>query len=486
MYKLSILTVVKNNYRGIDLTIKSIISQSIKEKELIIVDGFSTDGTWEIIEKYTEKYPFIKSFKKRDKNLYEALNFGINKATGEYLHLLHSGDFYYSKNSLQNTYNFAKSKLLEGTYSPVIFFNKEFKISREWKIKKEKDILFSNIPHTSLFLSKKIYKQFFYPTIYKISGDSYFIYKLKDKIKKMSLYNKPIIFMNNAGLSNNLNSFITKFREDMVIFYSIYKFLFFYFYCKKIFLKIPQFFFINYKNNKYLKKILQDVDYKNFLSPHLKKKIIINFNYNIKMKKFILSAFNIAYIGSLMQRKISLHKNIFFWPDGVSVNFFQKKKIQKIPGRYLVENLVLPNDINDIVIIGNLSKLSKIYISKKFINKKITHINLPYAVPYNLYNLLPKFKSNQLILLTISTPKQELLAELIYENNEFCKIICIGGALEILSGNEKKVPNFLYENNLEFLWRLRYDTIRRIKRLFVTTYYSIKFYLFGYKVFIKE
>ena len=64
MYKLSILTVVKNNYRGIDLTIKSIISQSIKEKELIIVDGFSTDGTWEIIEKYTEKYPFIKSFKK--------------------------------------------------------------------------------------------------------------------------------------------------------------------------------------------------------------------------------------------------------------------------------------------------------------------------------------------------------------------------------------------------------------------------------------
>jgi exopolysaccharide biosynthesis WecB/TagA/CpsF family protein len=486
MHKLSILTVVKNNYRGIGLTIKSIISQSIKEKELIIVDGFSTDGTWEIIEKYTEKYPFIKSFKKKDKNLYEALNFGVNKATGEYLHILHSGDFYYSKNSLQNTYNFAKSKLLEGTYSPVIFFNKEFKISREWKINKEKEILFSNIPHTSLFLSKKIYKQFSYPTAYKISGDSYFIYKLKEKIKKMSLYNKPIIFMDNIGLSNNLSSFLKKFREDLVIFYTIYKFLFFYFYFKKIFLKIPQFFFINVKNNKYLKKVLQEIDYKNFFGPHLKKKIIINFNYNIKMKKFILSAFNIAYIGSLMQRKISLHKNIFFWPDGISVNFFQKKKILKVPGRYLVENLVLHNDINDIVIIGNLSKLSKIYISKKFMNKKITHINLPYAVPYNLYNLLPKFKSNQLILLTISTPKQELLAELIYENNEFCKIICIGGALEILSGNEKKVPNFLYENNLEFLWRLRYDTIRRLKRLLVTTYYSIKFYLFGYKVFIKE
>ncbi len=149
MYKLSILTVVKNNYRGIDLTIKSIISQSIKEKEYIIVDGFSTDGTWEIIKKYAEKYAFIKSFKKKDNNLYEALNFGISKASGEYLHLLHSGDFYYSKNSLQNTYNFVKSKLLEGSYSPVIYFNKKLEISREWKIKKNK-VVFYNSAHKSI------------------------------------------------------------------------------------------------------------------------------------------------------------------------------------------------------------------------------------------------------------------------------------------------------------------------------------------------
>ena len=204
------------------------------------------------------------------------------------------------------------------------------------------------------------------------------------------------------------------------------------------------------------------------------------------MKKFILSALNIAYIGSFMQNKIFLQKKLFFWPDGMSINLFLKKKIKKIPGRLLIENLVLPNYINDIVIIGNLSKLSKIYISKKFINKKIIHIKLPYSTPYNLYNLLPKFKSNQLILLTISTPKQELLAELIYENNEFCKIICIGGALEMLSGKEKPVPKFLYDKNLEFLWRLRYDTLRRIKRLLITSFYFIKFYLFGYKIVIKS
>ena len=182
-----------------------------------------------------------------------------------------------------------------------------------------------------------------------------------------------------------------------------------------------------------------------------------------------------------------LHKNIFFWPDGISINFFQKKKIiKKMPGRELIKNLVCPNYINEIVIIGNLSKLTKNYVSKKFINKKIIHIKLPYNTPYFLYNLLPKFKSNQLILLTISTPKQELLAELIYENNKFCKIICIGGALEMLSGKEKEVPYFLYVRNLEFLWRLRYDSMRRLKRLLATTFFSIKFYLFGYKIIIKS
>lgn len=292
--------------------------------------------------------------------------------------------------------------------------------------------------------------------------------------------------MSNTGLSSNLNSFIKKFFEDLQIFYNIYKFFFIYFYLKKIILKIPQFFVLSSKNNKFLKKVLEEIDYKNNFIFHLKKKIIVNLNYNIKMKKFILSAFNVALVGSIMQKKISLQKNLFFWPDGISINFFQKKfTLKKVPGRDLIKNLILPNYINDIVIVGNLSKTSKIYISQKFINKKITHINLPYSHPYNLYNLLPKFKYNQLILLTISTPKQELLAEYIYEHNEFCKIICIGGSLEILSGEEKPVPKFLYEKNLEFLWRLRYDTLRRIRRLFITTLYSIKFILLGYKVIIK-
>ena len=93
---------------------------------------------------------------------------------------------------------------------------------------------------------------------------------------------------------------------------------------------------------------------------------------------------------------------------------------------------------------------------------------MPYASAYELYKKLPKFEYNQLILLTISTPKQEMLAEYIYRYNKFCKIICVGGALEMLSGMERLAPAFLYKLNLEFMWRLRYDTFRRVKRLLKT------------------
>ena len=49
--------------------------------------------------------------------------------------------------------------------------------------------------------------------------------------------------------------------------------------------------------------------------------------------------------------------------------------------------------------------------------------------------------------------------------NKYCKIFCLGGAIEIVAGEEKEVPLILEQKDLEGLWRLRFDTFRRIKRL---------------------
>ena len=85
-------------------------------------------------------------------------------------------------------------------------------------------------------------------------------------------------------------------------------------------------------------------------------------------------------------------------------------------------------------------------------------------------------KKNDLVFLTLPTPKQEILADFISRQSKFFKIICIGGSISIASGDEKEVPKFF--SNFEWVWRLRYETLRRIQRLLVTfcSYQLIKIF----------
>ena len=80
---------------------------------------------------------------------------------------------------------------------------------------------------------------------------------------------------------------------------------------------------------------------------------------------------------------------------------------------------------------------------------------------------------NDLIILTLPTPKQEEFAALIMKNKKFYKILCVGGAINMSSGLEKPVPNFIEKLNLEFLWRLRTDTTRRLKRLCISALHYV-------------
>ena len=88
--KLSIITVVLNSKSALEKTIKSISNQDFKNFEYIIIDGKSTDGTQEIIKKYSH---FIdKYISEEDNGLYYAMNKGINLAIGEAILFLNAGD----------------------------------------------------------------------------------------------------------------------------------------------------------------------------------------------------------------------------------------------------------------------------------------------------------------------------------------------------------------------------------------------------------
>lgn len=100
-------------------------------------------------------------------------------------------------------------------------------------------------------------------------------------------------------------------------------------------------------------------------------------------------------------------------------------------------------------------------------------IKLPYGSVDILKKKLNKvvLTNQDLVLITLPTPKQEQLARHLSLINKNYKIICIGASISIASGEEKEVPEFL--KNFEFIWRLRYEPGRRLIRLVTSFYYFI-------------
>ena len=105
-------------------------------------------------------------------------------------------------------------------------------------------------------------------------------------------------------------------------------------------------------------------------------------------------------------------------------------------------------------------------MSKK-LKSDFDHIKLPYGnikkIKESIYKI--KFNKNSLLILTLPTPKQEIIGNIILKRNPKLNIICIGGSINILSGYEAEAPEMFNRLNLEWLWRLRFDTKRRLKRL---------------------
>lgn len=98
--KFSIITVCYNSISTIEETIESVRKQTYDEYEHIIIDGSSTDGTKDIIEKYAKSSNKVKFISENDKGIYNAMNKGIKLATGDFIVFLNSDDTF-EKNSLQ-------------------------------------------------------------------------------------------------------------------------------------------------------------------------------------------------------------------------------------------------------------------------------------------------------------------------------------------------------------------------------------------------
>lgn len=161
--KISIITVSFNSQNTIEETILSVINQSYKEIEYIIIDGKSADETMSIIEKYKDKISIIIS--EKDKGIYDAMNKGINLATGDIIGILNSDDVYASNDVITEVAKKIKESNADALYADLVYVerNNLNKIKRYWKSGKFKRSKFKwgwMPPHPTVFIKKHLYNKF--------------------------------------------------------------------------------------------------------------------------------------------------------------------------------------------------------------------------------------------------------------------------------------------------------------------------------------
>ena len=211
--KFSIITVCKDSEKTIENTILSVINQTYKNLEYIIIDGVSKDNTLNIIEKYRDKISQVIS--EPDNGLYEAMNKGIKQACGDYLFFLNSDDQFLHDNILELVAEKNKDLKAEIIYGDIAVLNKKTgKFSIQKHNKFNKIYLLKNTPcQPGAFYKNECFDKYgYFDTNYKIVSDHEWFLRvfLKHNIKSKYLA-FPISIFNIGGLSTNKN------REEKLI-----------------------------------------------------------------------------------------------------------------------------------------------------------------------------------------------------------------------------------------------------------------------------
>lgn len=218
--KVSIITAVRNNHSTIKDAINSVLNQTYKNIEYIIIDGNSTDGTVEIIKSYGEHITNFIS--EPDNGIYDGLNKGISCSSGEIIGFLHGDDLYADIDIIANVVKAFEFSNTDAIYGDLIYTQKSdtAKILRYWKgcDFDPKLLKYGWMPaHPTFFAKRILYEQYgLFDTSFKIAADYDFMLRVLSQ--KIKTYYLPIVMyrMRIGGESNkSFKNIIKKSFEDL-------------------------------------------------------------------------------------------------------------------------------------------------------------------------------------------------------------------------------------------------------------------------------
>lgn len=206
--RLSIITVNLNNRIGLIKTIQSVLNQTFDDFEYIIIDGGSTDGSVDVIKQHVLRYSYWVS--EKDKGIFNAMNKGIVKASGDYCLFLNSGDYLDSQKTLSEVFKLELNEdivfgSIKNAYKDkvqLIEYPDEEYITFRHFIK-------SGLPHPGSFIKRNLFARTgLYDERYKVVNDWEFfllaIFKHNATLKKIPIVISVFDMYGNSNLTDNL------------------------------------------------------------------------------------------------------------------------------------------------------------------------------------------------------------------------------------------------------------------------------------------
>lgn len=220
--KISIITVCWNSEKYLKTAIESVLNQTYKDIEYIIIDGGSTDGTLDIIKQFEPLFEKrMRWISEKDKGIYDAMNKGINMSSGDIVGLLNSDDFYISTDSLEKITKIFVSKEVDCVYADLYYVDEKNtdKIVRKWITGERR--LFSkgwHPAHPTFYVKKEIYNKYGnFNLSYKIAADFEIMLRFLERYHITSFYLKEFILkMRLGGESNKSFKNIKKGKNEIL------------------------------------------------------------------------------------------------------------------------------------------------------------------------------------------------------------------------------------------------------------------------------
>ncbi len=220
--KVSIITAVFNSATAIESCIVSVRSQTYADIEHVIVDGGSTDGTLDIINRYKDDR--VKVISEPDDGLYDAMNKGIRCSTGDIIGILNSDDFYSCESVIEDVVNVISESNADSCYGDAIYVKKGNvnKIVRYWKSKQfslSKFKLGWMPQHGTFYARKDVYMKYgLFRNEFPIAADYELILRFLYKHRISTIYLPKILLtirtggVSRAGFFNTSKMFIDNYK----------------------------------------------------------------------------------------------------------------------------------------------------------------------------------------------------------------------------------------------------------------------------------